>query len=144
MSQVSKRILPKQIAESLLQNLWESFASINNTNEAKIFIEDFLSPTEKVMFAKRIAIAILLKKNYDFRSISSLLKVSTTTINNIYKLINLKSKSYNLLVEKYNRKKATKELFQELERYFYRLNPGKHFLEEDAIKAKLGHKRSVF
>lgn len=144
MSQVSKKILPKAIEERLFQNLWESFASIGNPAEAKTFLEDFLSPTEKVMFAKRIAIAILLKKKYDFRSISSLLKVSTTTVNNIYKLINLKSKSYNLLIEKYNKKKATKELFQELERYFYRLNPGKHFLEEQAIKAKLGHKRNLF
>ena len=144
MSQVSKRILPKVIEERLFENLWETFASINNTNQVKLFLQDFLSPTEKVMFAKRIAIAILLKKNYDFRSISSLLKVSTTTMNNIYKLLNLKSKSYNLLIEKYNKRKITKELFQELERYFYRLNPGKHFLEEDAIKAKLGHKRNVF
>ena len=144
MSQVSKRIVPRVIEERLYQNLWESFGSISNPTEAKLFLQDFLSPTEKVMFAKRIAIAILLKKNYDFRSISSLLKVSTTTINNIYKLINLKSKSYNLLIEKYNKKKATKELFQELERYFYRLNPGKHFLEEGAIKAELGHKRNVF
>ena len=144
MSQVSKRILPKAIEERLFENLWETFASINNTNQAKLFLQDFLSPTEKVMFAKRIAIAILLKKNYDFRSISFLLKVSTTTINNIYRLIKLKSKSYNLLIEKYNRKKATKELFHELERYFYRLNPGKHFLEEDAIKARLGHRRNMF
>ena len=144
MSQVSKRILPKVIEERLFENLWETFASINNTNQVKLFLQDFLSPTEKVMFAKRIAIAILLKKNYDFRSISSLLKVSTTTVNNIYKLLNLKSKSYNLLIEKYNKRKITKELFQELERYFYRLNPGKHFLEEDAIKARLGHRRNMF
>ena len=119
MSQVSKRILPKNIEERLLKNLWESFASLKNPKEVSIFLEDFFSPTEKVMFAKRIAIAILLKKNYDFRSISSLLKVSTTTVNNIYKLLNLKSKSYNLLIEKYNRKKATKELFHELERYSF-------------------------
>ena len=144
MSQVSKRILPKVIEERLFENLWETFASINNTNQVKLFLQDFLSPTEKVMFAKRIAIAILLKKNYDFRSISSLLKVSTTTVNNIYKLLNLKSKSYNLLIEKYNKRKTTKELFQELERYFYRLNPGKHFLEEDALKTKLGHKRKLY
>lgn len=144
MSQVSKRILPKNIQERLLKNLWSSFSSIKNHSEAKVFLEDFLSPTEKTMFAKRIAIAILLKKNYDFRAISSILKVSTTTVNSIYKLLNLKSKSYNLIIEKYNRRQVTKELFQELERYFYRLHPGKHLLEKDVIKYRLGHKDSTF
>lgn len=143
MSQISKRLLPKSIKERLFKNLWESFASLKNPREASIFLEDFFSPTEKVMFAKRIAIAILIKKGHNFRSVSSFLKVSTTTVNNIYKLLNLSSKSYNLLLDKYNKRQTTKELFQELERYFYRLNPGKHFVEESFIKAKLGHKKEI-
>lgn len=144
MSQVSKKVLPKNIKARLLENLWESFSSIKNPQEARTFLEDFLSLTEKTMFAKRIAIAILLKKNYDFRSISSLLKVSTTTVNNIYKLINLNSKSYNLIIEKYNRRKATKELFQALERNLYKLRRGKHLLENDLVKIQLGHKQQAF
>src|SRR3989344_4824995 len=76
MSQVSKRVLSKKIQESLFQNFWEIFAQIKKPKEVAIFLEDFLSPTEKVMLAKRLAIAILFSKGYNHRSISSLLKVS--------------------------------------------------------------------
>lgn len=144
MSQVSKRVLSKNIQDQLLENLWHAFADIKNAAEAEILLADFLSPTEKVMFAKRIAIAILLKKNYDFRSISKLLRVSTTTINNIYKMMGLNSKSYNFLIDKYNRRQTTKELFRHLERDFFRLRRGKLFWQEDVIKARLGHKKSMF
>ncbi len=144
MSQVSKKVLPNHVKESLFNNFWDLLASIKNSREVKIFVEDFLSPTEKVMLAKRITIAILLTKGHDYRSISTLLKVSTTTVSTIAKYLNLKTPGYQLLIKKYFQKQAVKELLQELERYFYRLQPGQHFVEEGLIKAKLGHKKRVF
>ncbi|MBI4037957.1 hypothetical protein HY382_02850 [Candidatus Curtissbacteria bacterium] len=144
MSQISKKILPKSVEVRLLENLWETFGSISNKNEAKIFLFDFLSKTEKVMLAKRLAIAILLKKNYDFRSISDLLKVSTTTVNTIYKLISLNSESYKMLISKYNRGKTTKELFHELESRLIKLHPKNMKKDLGLLKVKLGHRSDAF
>ena len=141
MSQVSKRILPKNIAERLFANFWNLLADIKKPNHIKIFLDDFLSPTEKIMLAKRMAIAILLYKGYDHRSISSILKVSTTTVSHIASYLLLKTPGYQLLVKKYSKKEALKEFLQELERYFYSLQPGKHFEEDELVKIKLGHKK---
>src|SRR3989344_3428442 len=144
MSQVSKRILKPEIEERLFRNFWELFASIKSPKDIQLFLEDFLSPTEKVMLAKRIAISLLFSKGYDHRSISSLLKVSTSTVNNIARLLRTKGNGYKIIIQKYLQKESTKEFLQELERLIYRLQPGKHFLEEEQIKARLGHKRNLF
>ena len=144
MSQVSKRVLSKSIQERLFQNFWEIFAQIKKPKEVAIFLEDFLSPTEKVMLAKRLAIAILFSKGYDHRSISSLLKVSTSTVNNISIFLKNNSRGFKLLFRKYAQKESFKELIKELERTLYRLQPGQHFIDEDLIKFKLGHKKKLF
>lgn len=144
MSQVSKKVLPNHVKEELFKNFWDLLASIKDPREIKIFIEDFLSPTEKIMLAKRIAISILLAKGYNHRSISRILKVSTTTVASIAKFLNLKTPGYQLLIKKYSQNESTREFIRELERYLYRLQPGQHFVEEGLIKAKLGHKKNVF
>ena len=145
MSQVSKRVLSPSIQERLFQNFWDMFADIKSAKDIQIFLEDFLSPTEKVMLAKRMTIAILFAKGHDHRSISSMLKVSTSTINNIAKFLQAKTPGYELLIKKYSQKEATKELLKDLERTLYRFSsPNKVFLDEDLIKAKLGHRKKVF
>jgi len=137
-------VLKADIAERLFQNFWEMFANIKQARQIQLFLEDFLSPTEKIMLAKRMAIAILFSKGYDHRTISSMLKVSTTTVNNIARFLNAKTPGYQLLIKKYSQKQSIKEFIQELERYFYRLQPGQHFIDEGLIKTKLGHKKKVF
>ena len=137
-------MLKADIAERLFQNFWEMFANIKQARQIQLFLEDFLSPTEKIMLAKRMAIAILFSKGYDHRTISSMLKVSTTTVNNIARFLNAKTPGYQLLIKKYSQKQSIKEFIQELERYFYRLQPGQHFIDDGLIKTKLGHRKKVF
>ena len=144
MSQVTKRILPKNIQERLFQNFWEIFAQIKKPKDVALFLEDFLSPTEKIMLAKRLTIAILFSKGFDHRSISSLLKVSTSTVNNISIFLKTNSPGYKLLIRKYTQKEIFKEFIKDLERTIYRLQPGQHFVDEDLIKVKMGHKKKLF
>ncbi|OGE06522.1 hypothetical protein A3I53_03090 [Candidatus Curtissbacteria bacterium RIFCSPLOWO2_02_FULL_40_13b] len=144
MSQVSKRVLTKQIENRLFQNFWELIADIKKPRDVQTFLEDFLSPTEKVMLAKRMAIVILLTKGYSHRSIASMLKVSTSTVTKFVLFLKIKSSGFQLLIQKYSKKQAFIEMVQELERYLYRLQPRQHFVEEGLIKAKLGHKKEVF
>ena len=145
MSQVSKRMLSPDIQERLFQNFWEMFADIKTAKQIKSFFEDFLSPTEKIMLAKRMTIAILFSQGYDHRAISSMLKVSTTTVNNVAKYLQAKTPGYQLLIKKYLQKESTREFLEDLARTFYRFSsPGKVFMEEGAIRAKLGHRKKVF
>lgn len=52
----------------------------NNKENFLSLIEDILSPTEKIMITKRVAIIYLLIKGVDYRDISEVLKVSTGTV----------------------------------------------------------------
>lgn len=80
MSQISKYPISGAVAERIFEVLVKTLVSVRDKNEADNLIYDLFSPTEKVMFAKRIAIAFLLLKAYKYRTISGILRVSLTTI----------------------------------------------------------------
>ncbi len=46
-------------------------------------VDSFFTRTEKTIFAKRIAIAFMLVKGYNYRQISQKIKVSTSTVSRI-------------------------------------------------------------
>src|SRR3989304_306348 len=83
MAQVSRFPLPKSLAtqvESLFQKV---FADLHTQEDVGELLNDLLTPTEKVMLSKRLAIAFLLDKGYDQRTIHTLLKVSIGTVNRV-------------------------------------------------------------
>jgi len=73
-----------QIKESVLEKLFElSFNILGRKNSKQEFmntLSDILSPIERLMIAKRIAIMYLITKNIEYSAISDVLKVSTATI----------------------------------------------------------------
>lgn len=67
----------------MFEIFWQCFADLKSPKEVFEFFEAFVSPAEKVMLAKRLAIAVLLEKGWGYQSISSAVKVSTSTINSV-------------------------------------------------------------
>ena len=51
-----------------------------STRERRAFFDDLLTPTERIMFSKRLAILYLLAKGYTVRSIQEMLRVSPSTV----------------------------------------------------------------
>src|SRR3989338_463665 len=88
MTQISKRQLRKEIEQSVYDIFWDTIVRIAKKEEAEAFFSEFLTRTEKVNFTKRLAVAILLYKNYDWRTIGDILKVSIGTISRIDSKIN--------------------------------------------------------
>jgi len=86
MTQVSKYPISKDVYEHIFDVFLATIAEIKTKNEVASFLQDFLTPTERIMLAKRLAIGLLLAKNYDYREISKILRVSTTTIGNMSSL----------------------------------------------------------
>ncbi len=80
MGQISKRELSSKVKRQLQEALWQAIIRVTTSNDAEQFINDLLTETEKVMLAKRLAIALLLEKGYEYRTIRDVLKVSTGTI----------------------------------------------------------------
>lgn len=83
MPQVSKRKVERNIEERIFEIFVESFVKLKNKNEAALFLEDLLTPTEKIMLAKRLSVAVLLAKGYDYLKISEILKISSSTIGRV-------------------------------------------------------------
>lgn len=80
MAQVSKHWIPKEIQERILSVFVKTLANLKTESQTRLFLDDLLTSTEKVMLAKRVAIAFLLSKDYSYRKISLMLNVSMSTI----------------------------------------------------------------
>jgi uncharacterized protein YerC len=110
MAQISKRIIRPEIEKRLSALFQETLSGLRNKNEAQLFVEDVLTRTEKVMLAKRVAIAVLLEKNFDYRSIRDLLKVSSSTISTVKEQFQRDGGGYKSIVQRLARAESWKEL----------------------------------
>lgn len=89
MARISKARLTQKVLTKLFDLFFEVVGKKFDKEEFQKIIRDLLSPVERVMIAKRIAIIYLLLKEIDYRVIGDVLKVSSATISR-----------YNLLMEK--------------------------------------------
>lgn len=98
MSQVSKNQLSNKIYEKIFLLFPQFLYRMTSKGKQSELVDTFFTRTEKIVFAKRIAIAFMLVKGYSYRIISQKIKVSTSTIIKIADAI------------KSNNKTVTKEL----------------------------------
>ncbi len=113
MSQVSKYPISKSIADRIFEIFLTTFTHLKNKDEADQFISDLLTPTEKIMLSKRLAISFLLEKNYDYRTIQKTLQVSTGTITSVNMARKLGSEGYKTVITKIMKKEALVKLLEE-------------------------------
>lgn len=100
MSQVSKYPISGDVWDRIFEIFLKSLVEIKNREDADEFISDLLTPTEKIMLSKRLAIAFLLEKNYDYRTIQKIIRVSAPTISSVNILLKYGGKGYKKLVAK--------------------------------------------
>lgn len=130
MPQVSKRLTSQKISKRLPELLIETIVNCSSKDHTREFLDDFLTPTEKIMLGKRLAIAVLLLKDYDYATISQLLKVSSATIGKIVNLLRFSDGGLKMMAEKQLNKDNWKNLFFEAGRMFLKLNrPFRHIPE---------------
>lgn len=80
MPKISRFKLEKDIEGLILRQLAKIFQEVNKEEDIDALFNNLFTRSEKIMLAKRIAIAILLEKEWDYFRISKKLKVSPTTI----------------------------------------------------------------
>lgn len=80
MTQVSKFPVQKDVLNEIFEVFLETIANLDTKRKVLNFFEEFLTPTERIMLAKRLAIGLLISKGYSYEDISHLLRVSTSTI----------------------------------------------------------------
>jgi uncharacterized protein YerC len=80
MTRVSRNPLTQDIWEGVKDDLAKLISILSDKNLVQGFFDDFLTPTEKVMLAKRLGIAVLLIGGFGYDEIKEILHVSTSTI----------------------------------------------------------------
>lgn len=80
MAQVSRKFLSPDVWERIFNLFLETLTNIRKKQQLQNFLLEFLTPTERIVLAKRLAIAVLLAKGHDYAQISKLLHVTPPTI----------------------------------------------------------------
>lgn len=113
MTQISKYPISKAVADRIFEVFLKALVEVKNKEEAEQFISDFLTPTEKVMLAKRLAIAFLLDKGYDYRTIQKIIWVSAPTITSVNMALQHGSDGYRKMVSKIMAEEKLGEFFED-------------------------------
>lgn len=124
MTQVSKNPLSPKIKRDIEEAFWWILANLQKEEEVKNFLNDFLSPTERVMLVKRLAIAVLLLRGYTYKNIREVLKVSYPTINHIQRWLSgggrpglPAGRGYRMVFEKLNNKERFEEFYASVDNF---------------------------
>jgi uncharacterized protein YerC len=115
MTQISRIPLQKEVEKRVYEVLLESIAVARTKNTVMYLINDLLSPTEQLMLAKRLSIALLLLKKYDQRTISTWLKVSLATVSKVSLILQRGNGGYHEVIGSVLKKEELHALIQKID-----------------------------
>ncbi|MBI2039945.1 hypothetical protein HYT18_02640 [Candidatus Microgenomates bacterium] len=114
MGQISKYPISKDVADRIFDVFIKSFIKVKNDKDAQILANDLFTPTERIMLAKRLAIAFCLMQGYEYREISKLLRVSVTTVASVNMTLKYGSNGYRTILERINKEEKLEDLFKNI------------------------------
>ena len=126
MTQISKYPISAAVEKRIFEIFFGSIVHLNNTTDVSQFLDDFLTPTEKMMLAKRLAVAVLLTKGYEYREIRKTLRVSFPMIANVNIWLKYKGKGYQKVIEKILREEKIEEFWQKIDDVITNVVPPGH------------------
>lgn len=128
MSQVSKFQLRPSVQQEIIKSFFWLIAHLTKEDEVEIFLGDFLTKTEKLILAKRFAIALMIENGYSYPEIRDTLKVSTSTIVRIHQLLDASGKGYRLAIRKLSEKKQLETFWRDIGKVIELIGKGKRVL----------------
>lgn len=144
MSQISRRNIDKTLEDYIFKNFVKTISKLKESSEIQNFIDDLLSPIEKTMIIKRLAIAVMLTKGYTYEQIDHTLKVSRPTIKNVSFALKYNQKNgYKKAVEETLKDHNKEELFDKVEELLLSISPKKLY-ESPAYESKKQAGKELF
>lgn len=86
--------------KKIFNDFYNAIASLNDSKEAEIFLNDLLSPSELIMISRRIQIARLLLAGETQAAVRDKLKVGFNTINQVERWLNNGFNGYKTVLKK--------------------------------------------
>lgn len=118
MTMVSKHKLSPEVWSKVFNLFTTSLSSIKDKDSFDIFLNDFLSPAEKIILAKRFAIAVLLAKGNNYEQVKSLLHVTSTTVSKVSASLKYNEKGINETIKEVLKKDVTRIVWEEIQSIF--------------------------
>ncbi|MBI2442710.1 MAG: hypothetical protein HYV40_02235 [Candidatus Levybacteria bacterium] len=115
MSQLSKLPIRRDLEEQMFDLFTSTIISLKDKGEIEDFLSDLLSPIEKMMLAKRLAIALMLEKDYTYPMIGKALRVTPTTIASVSMQLRYAGKGYKKIVDKILRDERYEDFWSTVE-----------------------------
>ena len=125
MTQVSRYPIHKDVEKRMFEVFKSAISHLRDSEDIENFLDEFLSPVEKIMLAKRIAIAVLLSKGYTYPSIRQILRVTPPTIASVSLNLKYSGKGYKKVVEKIMRDEKIDEFWEKIEDLLAKIPPSK-------------------
>jgi len=141
MTKVSKLPLRKDVLGRIFELFIETIVGIHNKKISESFIHEFFTPTERTMFAKRLAACVLLTKGQSYREISNMLRMSPVTITKLSYWVKHEGKGINLVVKQILKKQSKEILIDEIVNLFDL--PHKHIHSPERLKRKTRRKQKI-
>jgi uncharacterized protein YerC len=115
MSQVSKYPIREEVFKRIFELLLKAVGEVKDRKETEMLIDDLLTPTEKIMLAKRLAIAVLLAKGYTYKAIREILRVSPPTIALVQIAFKYKGAGYRHFTQKVLQEEESRLFWEKVE-----------------------------
>lgn len=125
MPPVSKRKLKHGMHDHLVSILIQILATTNQTKSGLLFVNQFLSSSELTMLAKRVGIALLLKRGYTYSAIMEYLKVSKGTVAKVSEIIHSNDAETQQVLTRIINNKQVNEVISKFDYYLAKLLPPK-------------------
>jgi len=111
----------KSIEQKVFSLFSEVLVSLGKKEEVESFLVDLLSPTERIMLAKRLSIVLLLGRGYNYAEIGDVLKVSKDTIGRISTWLGRGGQGFDVAISKIKAKEKRQEFLLDLEKLVAKL-----------------------
>ena len=97
MPHVSRKKLNKKIYQKIGEEFIQFVLELKSSKDAKSFLTNLLTKTERIMLAKRLAVIGMLIRGYSFEAIQQTLEVSPATVDKFWKIIQQSPSSFLLI-----------------------------------------------
>lgn len=87
MPHVSRHAPTRRVSDKTRDLFMDCVTAKWSPEERRAFFHDLLTPTERIMLSKRLAIIYMLVKGYTFNDIQEELRISPSTVSRIWKAI---------------------------------------------------------
>lgn len=127
MPHLSRVKLSKKTEQELINHLNLVLTSVDKNSEMVTFLEALLTPTEKLMLAKRLAIIVLLEEGLSESEIARILHVTRITVAKMQLFYEARGQGFKIALKKLEEQKKLQEfknLLISLARYSVRAAGG--------------------